>query len=94
MKEQIKRKLISELAYSAGCASRTAEDLYRIQYPDLKNGVLQWLQGDLQTTIADGEYSTTFLMDKYHMTYPAALIFIDWYRSDPKSAVSVLKMRM
>lgn len=94
MKEQIKRKLIEELDYSTACASKTVEDLSRIQYSDLKNGVLSWLQSNKQTLITVGEYSSAFLMEQYHMTYPAALIFLDWYRTDPDIAVSVLKSRM
>lgn len=94
MKEKIKSKLVAELAYSDVSASKTAEDLSQIRHPDLKNGLLNWLQRDTCTLIMSGEYSTAFLMEKYHMTYPAAIIFLDWYRTDPDAAVSVLKMRM
>lgn len=94
MKNQIKRKLIEELAYSTVSASKTAEDLSQIQYSDLKTGLMNWLQEDAQTLISAGEYSTVLLREKYNMTYPASLIFLDWYRTDPNAAVSVLKMRM
>ena len=94
MKKQIESKLVSKLFYSSASASKTAEDLCNITYPDLKKGVLEWLKTDTQNVIRDAPYSTNFLMEKYHMTYPGALIFLNWYREDPKTAISILKMRM
>lgn len=94
MKKQIERKLIEALSYSSVSASKTAEDLSRIQHSELKKGLLNWLQADIQTLITVGEYSTDFLMEKYNMTYPASLIFLDWYRTDPNVAALALKMRM
>lgn len=94
MREQLKNKLISELAYSSASASKTAEDLCNLKYADLRKGLLDWLQTDTQTLIQGEPYSTAYLMEKYHMTYPAALIFLEWYRENPTAAVSVLKMRM
>lgn len=94
MREQLKNKLISELAYSSPSASRTAEDLCNLKCTDLREALLRWFRTDTQTVIQDDPYSTVFLMEKYHMTYPAALIFLEWYREDPKAAMSVLQMRM
>lgn len=94
MKEKIKGKLISNLGYSEASASRTADDLYNVKHPDLRKALSDWLQGDANTQVTIDSFSTTILMDKYHMTYPAALIFLDWYCENPKEAVSVLGMRM
>lgn len=94
MKEHIKNKLIKDLSYSVSGASKTAEDLCKIQYPDIKNGLMIWLQTNEQTIVKSGDFSTALLMDNYHMTYPASLVFLDWYRIDPDTAVSVLKMRV
>ena len=94
MREQLKNKLISELAYSSTNASRTAEDLCNLKCTDLKEALLDWLQTGTQSVIQDGPISTLLLTGKYHMTYPAALIFLDWCRECPKAALSVLKMRM
>ena len=94
MRDLLKNKLISKLAYSYTSASKAAEDLCNLKSVDLKEGLLDWLQTDAETAIGGGAYSTYILMEKYHMTYPAALIFLDWYREDPKAAVSVLEIRM
>lgn len=94
MREQLKNKLISELAYSSASASKTAEDLCNLKFADLRKGLLDWLRTDTQTVIRDEPYSTAYLMGKYHMTYPAALIFLEWYRENPIAAVSVLEIRM
>ena len=94
MRKQLKNKLISELAYSSFSASKTAEDLCNLKYADLKEALLDWLQADTQSVLQEGPISTILLMERYHMTYPAALIFLEWYRESPKAAISVLKMRM
>ena len=94
MKELLKNKLIHDLSYSAASASITAEDHSKIQFIDLKNALKNWIQTNTQTLITTGDYSTESLMDNYHMTYPAALIFLNWLRVDPTAAISVLKMRM
>ncbi len=94
MEERIKHKLISELAYSDVSAQRTARDLCAIRYPDLREGVVRWLTCGLETSAGEGEYSTETLMKTFRMTYPAALIFIDWYRTDPSTAVSALRVQM
>lgn len=94
MRELLINKLISSLEYSPASASKTAEDLCGLKYTDLRAGLLDWLQTGTQAVIQDDPYSTVSLMEKYHMTYPAALIFLEWYREDPETAVSVLRMRM
>ena len=94
MREQLKNKLISELAYSSASAFKTAEDLCNLKCVDLRKGLMDWLRTDTQNVIQDDPYSTDFLMEKYHMTYPAALIFLEWYRENPTAAVSVLETRM
>ena len=94
MKEKIENKLIRELAYSKTSASRTATDLCNIKNQDLKKALLDWLQCGFNNQVIIDTYSTTTLMEKYHMTYPAALIFLDWYIENPDEAVTVLEMRM
>ncbi len=94
MWEQIRNKLMSELSYSYSCASRTAKDLCRLKSADLREGLLDWLRDGTETVIKDGAFSTVRLMEEHHMTYPAALIFLDWYRESPESAASALRMRM
>ncbi|MBE6719079.1 MAG: hypothetical protein E7571_00285 [Ruminococcaceae bacterium] len=94
MKDKIIRKLIKDLGYSNSVANKTADDLCKLKYPDLNDGLKNWLNTNAHTMIIDGKYSTHILTEKYNMTYPAALIFLDWYRTDPKTAASVLKMRM
>ena len=94
MREKLKNKLISQLAYSSTSASKTAEDLCNLKCADLKEALLVWLRTDARTVIQDSPYSTIILMERYHMTYPAALIFLEWYRENPEAALSVLRMRM
>ena len=94
MREKIKSKLISEYSYSLYTASITADDLCNLLYPDLKTAVLKWVYTNKETPISDNHYPTYVLVRKYHMSYPASLIFINWYRTDPSSAVTALKARM
>ena len=94
MKELIQRKLMVDLSYSERAASRTAEDICRFKHSDLKDGARKWLEENQCMNIEEDKYSTDRLMSTYKMTYPAALIFIDWYREDPLTASNALKMQM
>lgn len=82
------------LSYSPSCAERTADDLCRISHADLRECISRWLSDNTFTDVTESVYTVKQLMAEHHMTYPAAIIFIDWYREDPVAASSVLKSRM
>lgn len=94
MHENLCRKLIVELGYSEHAAAQTATDLLRIDHLDIKEAVNRWISYDEATPVDEASFSTDILMRQYGMTYPAALVFLDWYREDPVVAFNAVTARM
>lgn len=94
MKEKLIRRLTEELAYSRASAEKTAEDLASSEYPDIIIAAEQWADTGMMLDIIEGSCSAASLIKDGQMTYPAALIFIDWLRTDPVSALRALEIRM
>lgn len=89
--------LSEELGYSRRAAELTARDLTHFSAPehaDLDEAVARWVtdRGDL-SELACGGYCVRDLM-AHGMSYPAALVFVDWCRSDPATASRALAERM
>lgn len=93
MKEKIKGKL-KQLHYSEHSAERAAKDLTKIEHDDIKVAIQEWLKTGRESCVREGKYSTENLTSVYKMEFPAALIFIDWYREEPMIAEKALLMRM
>ena len=91
MKDRITKALIERCNYSNHAAVLTANDLIAFETEDLKRAVDSWIFHNENPEITEGEFTTTSLMNNHHMTYPAALIFIDWYRESPQDALSSIK---
>ena len=86
-----------ELGYSRRSAETTAHDLLNFtssNHSDLDQALQRWLvdRSDL-LDICEGAFKVSDLMCS-GLTYPAALIFIDWARSDPAEAAKALAARM
>jgi len=94
MHENLCRKLIVELDYSEYAAAQTATDLLRIDHLDIKEAVNRWISYGESTPVDEAPFSTDVLMFQYGMTYPAALVFLDWYREDPVVAFNAVTARM
>ena len=88
MKEAIKKALTSRLGYSDRTAEVTASQLINLQHYDLKKAVAEWLQTGREKNVGENPYDTDSLMKNHMLKYPAAIIFIDWYRKAPETAVS------
>ena len=71
-------------------ASRLAEELSNID-ERLKDALDKWLKDGTETDyMADG-FSIIGLKQQYELTYPAALLSIDWVLKDPDNAVKCIK---
>lgn len=93
MKEAITTILINELGYSPYAARVTGRDLTdaALQNEDIADAVCAWMADrDDARNISEQEFSTADLVHSGAMSYPAALIFIDWLRADPEKARSSL----
>lgn len=91
MKSLLLNKLIS-LGYPPHSASMTIEDISNIKYSDLQSAIKVWIHTGKVTFIEEGGFSTTSLMKK--MTYPAAIISINWLREEPEEAKNALTVYM
>lgn len=87
-------KLVKELVksgYTDHGAESAAKSLSEMKSQDLIEACLAWLESRKTPLIHEGSLSTDSLMKNFKMTYPAALIFIDWYRQDPDTASQAIE---
>lgn len=88
-KKEICDILVNELDYSEYEAGVTANDLLNLQ-PRFQPALEKWVTSREETVITIGAISTAKLMHDKNMTYPAALIALDWVVTDPETAVPIL----
>ena len=79
MKERIKEILVQKEGYSPRSAESTANDLENIKDSEIYQALIRWIESGKKTNVARG------------MKYPAALIFLDWYCEDPKTAMESIR---
>lgn len=87
-------KLVRELiktGYTHQGAESAAKSLSEMKSQDLIEACLTWLESRKTPLIHEGALSTDSLMNNFQMTYPAALILIDWYRQDPDTASQAIE---
>lgn len=89
--------LREEYGYSPRAAELTARDLTNFvaaDHDDLEEAVTRWVRDRAdQVDIAVGSRSVRDL-ERLGLSYPAALVFVDWYRCDPSTASRALAERM
>lgn len=87
-------KLINELiksGYSVQGAESAANSISELHSEDIRNACAEWLETRQTMPVSEGVFSTDLLMKNYGMTYPASLIFLQWYRDDPSNALLALQ---
>ena len=88
--ENIVNKLIS-VGYPEAAAKIVAEKLSALS-GNLKIAADTWVNTGIQSEIASNGYSTLSLMQRFQgMTYPAALLTIDWLNRDPENAIKSIE---
>lgn len=78
-------------SYSSQGAVSASKNLAELKSSDLVKAASVWLNNDDMPLISEGTISTESLMKHFNMAYPATLIFIEWYRDDPTTAMSALE---
>ena len=91
MKERIKEILVQKEGYSPRSAESTANDLENIKDTEIYQALIRWIESGKKTNVARGSFSCRQLMADLGMKYPAALIFLDWYCEDPKTAMESIR---
>lgn len=85
---QITRKLLGQ-GLDTRSASMVATELTKVS-PSLQKLVRKWIAGE-QLDYSSNGYSVFGLMKSRRMTYPAALLTIDWIIKEPDKAIASLK---
>lgn len=91
MEEQIKNFLIERFKYTEVEARVTAKDVSNFSDEDLREAIRQLVHVGECVEIVEGKYTTSGLMKSHSLEYPAALVFIDWYRHSPQEAKNALQ---
>lgn len=84
MKKDIKKTLI-ERGYPEKQADSVASDLLEIDQT-LQKGLLLWLENQEEEDYQIESFKLSELKQKFDMTYPAALLTIDWLIKDSELA--------
>lgn len=93
----LERILEEEVGYSKTSARATAQNLLGFlshEHDDLDAALQRWTvdRADM-VFVSEGVFNTLDLVE-IGLTYPAALVFIDWARSDPAFAAKSLEVRV
>ena len=72
-------------------SASTANDLENIKDSEIYQALIRWIESGKKTNVARGSFSCRQLMADLGMKYPAALIFLDWYCEDPKTAMESIR---
>ena len=91
MEERIKNFLIERYQYTEVEAGETAKDISSFSDEDLREAVRRLVHAGEYVEVREGKYTTSGLMRSHSFEYPAALVFIDWYRHSPKEAQNALQ---
>lgn len=91
MEERIRSLLITKFKYTEVEARETAKDICGFSDEDLRDAVRRLVRTGEFLEIREGNYSTSGLMKSHSFEYPAALVFIDWYRNSPLEAEKALQ---
>ena len=87
MEEQKIIDILVERGFNPKNASLVAKDLLNIS-PDLSGKVGSWLSNENNQEDANAEgYSVRYFQNSFGMSYPAALLTIDWLKKDPENAL-------
>lgn len=82
--EKIINKLISA-GYPEKAAKSTALELTQID-DSLNNALASWIENNSETDMTVEGLTLSELQAKHKMSYPAALLTIDWLIKDPQTA--------
>lgn len=82
-------KLLMQQDYTQKEAIITAQELSELS-PQLKSLFCQWVENGSEGDYTAEEFTLLGLKQKFDMTYPAALLTIDWLLKDPQMAKAAI----
>ena len=87
MIEAIMNVLMIRAGYTRYAAKVTAKQLFELKHKDLKEAVAECITSGAELKVGEAPYDTESLMRNHKLKYPAAILFVDWYRTAPDIAV-------
>lgn len=88
MKEEI-IKILMERGYPEKQAISAASDLLNVD-ERLKEGLQHWLAENMEDDCEVESFKLSELKQKFDMTYPAALLTMDWLIKEPDMAIKAI----
>ena len=85
------KEILMKRGYTEKQAKSAATELAQID-PRLKEALDNWLADETEKDFSVEGYSILELKKKYEMTYPAALLSIDWILKEPEMAISCINI--
>ena len=83
-------EILTKRGYTQKQASLLTKELKDID-ERLKPALDNWMRDETETDFRAEGFTLLGLKQQYDMTYPAALISIDWVLKDPENAVKCIK---
>ena len=71
-------------------ARKLAEELNKVD-AKLRPALEKWLNDGFETDYTVQGFSISGLMKQYDLTYPAAILSLDWILKDPDNAIKCIK---
>lgn len=80
------KQVLSERGYTDKQVNAVIHDLMTLD-ESLKEGFSQWITSEKETDYTIKGITLSELKKKFGMTYPAALLTMDWIIKEPKKAI-------
>ena len=85
----VKEKLIAS-GYSEVQANIVIDKLSKVD-EEFKDGIQNWVDCGKMIEFTIDQINTTSLMRQYGLSYPAAVLTLDWVKRDPAAAKEAIK---
>lgn len=89
MDKEIITETLLKRGYDEKSANLVAKDLQDLSHP-LDKYLQQWIEDEIISDFKVDNYSVVGLMKERSMTYPAALLTMDWIIKEPDKALKSL----
>lgn len=85
------KKILIERGYPEKAAETTASNIAKLS-GEMKEAIQTWLHTNKETDMGSNGYTISSLMNRFKgMTYPAALLTIDWLKREPETAKKAIE---
>ncbi len=80
---------LKELGYEKAVLKHTLADIYDAD-EDIRDAIMVYVRDGVVTNLCQKPFEVEKMIDTYHMNPIAAMLFMDWYRKEPKKALQCI----